>query len=68
MAQQYISINVGKDGFKDSDFTTGTSSTAGDDIELRYNDATVLSKKQLIIALEALERRVISKATQLPKI
>lgn len=68
MAQQYISINVGNDGFKDSDFTTGTSSTAGDDIELRYNDATVLTKQKLVAALEALERRVISKATQLPKI
>lgn len=58
MAQQYISINVGKDGFADSDFTFDTSSTAGDDIELRYNDATVLTKKALLIALEALERRI----------
>lgn len=58
MAQQYISINVGKDGFAASDFTSGTSSTSGDDIEIRYNDATVLTKKQLLIALEALERRI----------
>lgn len=66
MAQQYVSINVGKDGFKSSDFTTGTSSASSDDIELRYNDATVLSKKQLLIALEALERRIASKETLIP--
>lgn len=67
MAQQYISINVGKDGFKGSDFTAGTSTTAGDDIELRYNDATVTTKKALLIALEALERRIHDVRT-LPKL
>lgn len=68
MAQQYIAINVGNDGFKDSQFTVGTSSTAGADIELRYNDATVLTKKSLLIALEALERRITQKTTTVPKI
>lgn len=59
MAQQYISLNIGEEGFNDSDFTFGTSTTAGDDFEFRYNDAaTGITKKAILIALEAIERRI----------
>ena len=56
MSDHFISINRGKDGFKLSDFTTGASSTAGDDIELRIADGASLTRKDVVIALEAFER------------
>lgn len=55
MAQQYVSINRGKTGTKFSDFTKGTASTAGDDIEIRFNDAVGITRKDLTLALEAFE-------------
>lgn len=61
MGNKYISINRGKDGFKPSDFTTGTSSTAGDDIELRIADGASLTRKDVQIALEAFERAYANK-------
>lgn len=61
MAQRYIAINRGKDGFKNSDFTLGTSSSSGSDIELRFNDAVGITKKDLQIALEAFERVIPNK-------
>lgn len=64
MADHYISIKRGNDGFKLSDFTTGTSSTAGDDVELRIADldgqSNKLTRKDVIIALEAFERALES--------
>lgn len=62
MAQQYVSINIGKDGFKMSEFTTGTSSTAGDDFEFRFNDAaTGITKKDVHNAIKAIERFFMNK-------
>jgi hypothetical protein len=56
MANHYISINRGKDGSQATDFTTGASSTAGDDIELRIADGASLSRLDVVIALKAFER------------
>lgn len=56
MASHYISLNRGVQGFKYSDFTTGTSSSASDAIELRVLDGASLSKKDVLVALEAIER------------
>lgn len=56
MADHYVSINRGIQGFKYSDFTTGTASTAGDGIELRVLDGASLTKKDIKVALEAFER------------
>lgn len=61
MSNHYVSINRGKDGFKLSDFTTGSSSTSGDDIELRVADGASLKRKDVVLALEAFERFFESK-------
>lgn len=58
MAQQYLSINRGVPGRKMSDFTTGTASASGDDIEIRFNDAVNVTRKDLIFALKAMIRVV----------
>ena len=69
MADHFVSINKGKDGFKMSDFTTGSSSTSGDDIELRMADAAGLTRKDVLIALEAFERWLIGRMqTDFPKL
>lgn len=60
MSDHFIAINRGKDGFKLSDFTTGTSTSAASDIELRIADVdgqgNPMTKKDVQIALEAFER------------
>ncbi len=56
MASHYVSLNQGVSGTKYSDFTTGTSSTGTDQIELRVLDGASLSKKDVLLALEAFER------------
>lgn len=56
MASHYVSINRGVNGTKSSDLTTGTASTAGDGVELRVLDGASLTKKDVILALEAFER------------
>ena len=56
MLDHYVSINQGESGFVQTDFTTGTASTAGEQIELRIKDAQGLSKKDVILALKAFER------------
>ncbi len=56
MADHFISLNRGEQGFKADDFTTGTSSTSGDDIELRVADGAALTLKDIQVALEAFER------------
>lgn len=61
MTNHYISINRGKDGLKLSDLTLGTSSTAGDDIELRIADGASLTRKDIVVALEAFERTIVAK-------
>jgi hypothetical protein len=56
MADHFVSLNRGVSGFKYSDFTTGTSSTAGNDVELRVADAANLTKLDVVKILEAFER------------
>jgi hypothetical protein len=56
MADHYVSLNRGEQGMLSSDFTTGTSSTAGDQIELRVKDGASLTRKDVQIALNAFER------------
>ena len=64
MSDHFIGINRGKDGFKLSDFTTDTSSTSSLDIELRIADVDgqgrVMTRKDVLIALEAIERFLLS--------
>lgn len=56
MANVYVSLNRGEQGFANSDFTTGATSTAGDAIELRVSDAASLTRKDVIEACEAFRR------------
>jgi hypothetical protein len=56
MADHFVSLTRGEQGFTSTDFTTGTASTAGDDIELRIRDGAGTTKKDVIIALKAFER------------
>lgn len=56
MANVFVSLNRGEEGLKNDDFTTGSSSTAGDDIELRFADDAGLTRLDIIKALEAFER------------
>ena len=63
MSNTYIAINHGKGGFNSADFTIGTSSSAGSDIELRVATSdggghpidrldVVLAAKAIVRALE----------------
>lgn len=64
MSDHYVALNQGVEGFKYSDFITGTASTAGtNQIELRVADGTNLTKKDVVNALEAF-RRFIENAQQ----
>ena len=64
MSDHYVALNDGVEGFKYSDFITGTASTAGtNQIELRVADGTNLTKKDVVNALEAF-RRFIENAQQ----
>lgn len=56
MTNHFFSINRGKDGFIPTDITRATSSTSGDDIELRLADGAALTRKDVVLALEAFER------------
>lgn len=56
MASHYVSLNRGVEGFNYSDFTTGTSSTGTDQVELRVLDGASLTKLDVIKMLEAFER------------
>ncbi len=56
MADHFVSINRGKEGLRYSDFTTNTTSTTGDDCELRVADAAKLTKNDIHNFLEAFER------------
>jgi hypothetical protein len=57
MSDHYVALNDGVEGFKYSDFITGTASTAGtNQVELRVQDGTNLSKKDIKILLKAFER------------
>lgn len=65
MASHYLSINRGVQGVADSDFTYGTSSASTDDIELRTLDGSGLTVKDVILALEAFERFLLSDNTHI---
>lgn len=56
MADHFLSLNRGESGFAQVDFTTGTSSTAADGIELRIKDGAGFTKADAILALKAFER------------
>jgi hypothetical protein len=55
MADHFVSLNRGQDGVAYNRFTTGTSSTAGNDVELRVRDGAGLSKLDVIKILEQFE-------------
>lgn len=61
MASHYIALNRGKDGMREIDLVTGTSSSAAADIELRIKDGAGLTTKDVRIAIEAFERFVITR-------
>jgi hypothetical protein len=57
MADHFVALNDGVEGFKYSDFITGTASTAGtNQVELRVQDGTNLTKKDIVNILNAFER------------
>lgn len=58
MSDHFVSLKRGESGTKHSDFTEGTSTTAGDDIELRIADAASLTRKDVNLALDAFKRWV----------
>jgi hypothetical protein len=64
MSNHYVAINRGNDGFKISDFTLGTSSSASSDVELRIADvdaqSNTMTRKDVDIALEAFRRALLS--------
>lgn len=66
MANNYVAINRGLDGFKISDFTLGTSSSASSDFELRVanldGQGAVPTRKDVVIALKAMTRVIESGA------
>ena len=57
MADHYVALNDGVEGFKYSEFITGTASTAGtNQVELRVQDGTNLTKKDVCNILKAFRR------------
>lgn len=54
MADHFISWNKG-DGLSPANITTGTSSTAGDHVELRTLDGAALTKNDVLLALKAFQ-------------
>jgi hypothetical protein len=61
MADHYVALNDGVEGFKYSDFLTGTASTVGvNQVELRIQDGTQLSKKDVVNILDAFERFILN--------
>ena len=58
MSNHYVALNRGQSGTAKSDFTTGTSSSAGTDIELRIADGANLKREDVTLALKAFERWV----------
>lgn len=65
MSNHFVSINRGKDGFHPDDFTLATSSTTGDDLELRIADAPGWTRFEVVRALETLIRWYSSNAGNL---
>lgn len=59
MSDHFIGINRGSPGVNDSDFTYGTS-TGSTDIELRIADGASLTTKDVMLALEAFMRKLVT--------
>ncbi len=55
MASHYVSLLRGQTGGRYSDFVTGTASAGNVGIELRLDDAASYSKKDVILALDAMK-------------
>jgi hypothetical protein len=74
MADHFISLKRGTDGTKLSQFTTGTSSTAGDDVEVRIADVdgqgNPMTRKDVVVMLEGIVNALLSGAqlTNFPKL
>jgi hypothetical protein len=66
MSNHFVAINRGIDGFKISDFTRGTSSSASSDFEFRVGDVDANGKtptrKDIVVALESFKRSILSGA------
>jgi hypothetical protein len=56
MANHFVAINRGQNGFLFNDFVTGAASNAGSDVEIRVADGANLTRKDIDIAIEAFER------------
>lgn len=56
MADHYVALARGVEGFKASDFTTGTSSAATAAFEFRSLDGTGATRKDAVNALKAFIR------------
>jgi hypothetical protein len=56
VADHFVSLNRGQEGFTYAQFVTGTASTAGADVELRVTDAASLTKKDVHTILQAFTR------------
>ncbi len=56
MSNHFLALNRGVEGFKQSDFITGTSSSASSGIELRIMDGAGFTKKDAVNALDAFKR------------
>lgn len=63
MADLFVGFNRGVEGFKPSDFTTG-SSTGSTDIELRLDDTKGFTRLDVLKALEAFRRYFESQIIQ----
>ena len=53
-----VSIARGVDGFKRDDFTVGTEVPDAGMVEVRISDTTVMTRKEVILALEAIIREL----------
>jgi hypothetical protein len=56
MASHFVSLQRGEEGSDYNDFTTGTSSTAGDNFEFRLLDDVPVRPVEVLKALKAFER------------
>ncbi len=56
MSSHYVSLPRGVEGTRYSDFTVGTSSTAGNLFEFRVLDGVTPQKVEVLKALKAFER------------
>lgn len=61
MAQKYYGFNKGE---HKTAITTGSSSTAGCDVELRYDIASALTKQEVLDFIELIKQSVIEDSWQ----